>query len=235
MYRLLSLSKRKSLLQTCCTVQTISRAYPNQAFLLLIKFRNFELLNCYIRMTINRGLEFEFADCDSLLVELEEQYSYAETNDYQLNRQAAQALADEIDHEIGSELFCRRALANLEILNVETRLNSIRSILCVLQGGANVQPNETGLEDAEKRPTQEEQQILNAELIHGIRSGSYEIVKLEGWNILINLLLSESKSVKDEEDQEQLKYKQVSLRLLYSVCYTILEILRRPPGNFWSF
>ena len=185
-------------------------------------------------MTINRGLEFEFADCDSLLVELEEQYSYAETNDYQLNRQAAQDLADEIEHEIGSELFCRRALANLEILNVETRLNSIRSILCVLQGGANVQPNETGLEDAEKRPTQEEQQILNAELIHGIRSGSYEIVKLEGWNILINLLLSESKSVKDEEDQEQLKYKQVSLRLLYSVCYTILEILRRPPGNFFS-
>ena len=53
-------------------------------------------------MTINRGLEFEFADCDSLLVELEEQYSYAETNDYQLNREAAQILADEINHEIGS-------------------------------------------------------------------------------------------------------------------------------------
>ena len=55
-------------------------------------------------MTINRGLEFEFSDCDSLLVELEEQYSYAETNDYQLNREAAQVLADEINHEIGSGL-----------------------------------------------------------------------------------------------------------------------------------
>jgi len=182
------------------------------------------------KMTINRGLEFEFADCDSLLVELEEQYSYAETNDYELNRLAACALADEINHDIGSELFCRRALANLEILNVETRLNSIRSILCVVQGGAVVTPREIDLEHAEDKPSAEEQEVLNAELIHGMRFGSYEVVKLEGWSILINLLLSESKLIKREQDQEQVIYKQVSLRLLYSVCYTILEIVRREPA-----
>ena len=104
----------------------------------------------------------------------------------------------------------------------------------MLQGGSYVTQREVDLENAEKKPSQEEQQILNAELIHGIRFGCYEVVKLEGWNILINLLLSESKLIKREEDPEQVKYKQVSLRLLYSVCYTILEIVRRPPGKFLS-
>ena len=87
------------------------------------------------------------------------------------------------------------------------------------------------MEECDKRPTPQEQEILNAELIHGIREGSYEIVKLEGWQVLINLLLAESKQIKREEDPEQLKYKQVMLRLLYSVCYTVLEIIRRPPGS----
>ena len=33
-------------------------------------------------------------------------------------------------------------------------------------------------EIGDKVPSQEEQEILNAELIHGIRYGSYELVKL---------------------------------------------------------
>ena len=48
-----------------------------------------------------------------------------------MNRAAA-ALADEIKHDIGSELFCRRAL-------------SIRSILRVVQGGAVGVPRQVDL------------------------------------------------------------------------------------------
>ena len=40
-------------------------------------------------MTFNSGIDFEFGDSDSLLVELEELYSYAEVNDFHLNRSAA--------------------------------------------------------------------------------------------------------------------------------------------------
>ena len=69
-----------------------------------------------------RGLEFEFGDCDSLLVELEEQYSYAESRDINLNRVAANELANEIGHQIGSEPFCRRALAHLEIRKVKKKV-----------------------------------------------------------------------------------------------------------------
>ena len=79
-------------------------------------------------------------------------YSYAEVDDFKLNRLAAESLSKEIGHEIGSELFCRRALANLEILNNETKLNSIRSLMCVLQGGSHISPNEeTAPEEGKKR------------------------------------------------------------------------------------
>ena len=100
-----------------------------------------------------RGLDFDFGDCDSLLVELEEQYrnhfstfqpkfkiskifnysnwqrvkSYAESNDLNLNRLAAFELADESGFDIGSEPFCRRALDNLDINNDQTRLSAVRA------------------------------------------------------------------------------------------------------------
>ena len=116
-------------------------------------------------MTFNSGIDFEFADCDSLLVELEEQYSYAEVDDFKLNRLAAESLSKEIGHEIGSELFCRRALANLEILNNETKLNSIRSLMCVLQGGSHISPSEEGSldqtppEERKKRSKEEQEEM----------------------------------------------------------------------------
>ena len=181
-------------------------------------------------MTFNSGIDFEFADCDSLLVELEEQYSYAEVDDFKLNRLAAESLSKEIGHEIGSELFCRRALANLEILNNETKLNSIRSLMCVLQGGSHISPSEvdqTPPEEGKKR-SKEEQEEMNAELIHGIRVGCYELVKLEGWGVLFNLLIAESKAIK--KDIPNQKFRQVLCRILYSICYTVLEIVRREPA-----
>ena len=184
-------------------------------------------------MTFNSGIDFEFADCDSLLVELEEQYSYAEVDDFKLNRLAAESLSKEIGHEIGSELFCRRALANLEILNNETKLNSIRSLMCVLQGGSHISPSEEGSLDQtppeeRKKRSKEEQEEMNAELIHGIRVGCYELVKLEGWGVLFNLLIAESKAIK--KDIPNQKFRQVLCRILYSICYTVLEIVRREPA-----
>ena len=185
------------------------------------------------KMTFHSGIDFEFSDCDSLLVEIEEQYSYAEVDDFKLNRLAAESLSKEIGHEIGSELFCRRALANLEILNNETKLNSIRSLMCVLQGGSHISPTEDAPqtipeEGASKKRSKEEQAEMNAELIHGIRVGCYELVKLEGWGVLFNLLIAESKTIK--KDIPNQKFRQVLCRLLYSICYTILEIVRREPA-----
>lgn len=181
-------------------------------------------------MTFSSGIDFEFADCDSLLVELEEQYSYAEVDDFKLNRLAAESLSKEIGHEIGSELFCRRALANLEILNNETKLNSIRSLMCVLQGGSHISSSEVDQAQPEegKKRSKEEQEEMNAELIHGIRVGCYELVKLEGWGVLFNLLIAESKTIK--KDVTNQKFRQVLCRLLYSICYTVLEIVRREPA-----
>ena len=72
--------------------------------------------------------------------------SYAESNDFQLNRNAALEMASEIGHEIGSESFCRHALANLEINDYHTRLMAIRCLLCVLQGGNHVEPRDQKIE-----------------------------------------------------------------------------------------
>ena len=159
-------------------------------------------------MTFSAGIEFEFADSDSLLVELEELYSYAEVNDFSLNREAAKSLSESISHEIGTELFCRRALANLEILNYETRTQAVRSLLCVLQGGSHIEVQKETVESAEEKPSSQEQEFLDAELLNGIRYGCYGLVKLDAWNIFINLLLSESKQIKKEEDSTNLKLRQ---------------------------
>ena len=60
----------------------------------------------------------------------------------------------------------------------------------LFEGGAQVEnrnPNDS------KTQTQEEQEILNAELIHAIREGCYTLAKLDAWPVCINFLIFESR------------------------------------------
>ena len=72
-------------------------------------------------------------------------------------------------------------------------MRSLTALLCVLQGGNHIEVRQETLETPRVMPSQEEQEILNAELIFGIREGCYQLAKLEAWSTCINLLIFESK------------------------------------------
>ena len=85
------------------------------------------------------------------------------------------------------------------------------------------------------KPSPEEQEILDAELILDIREGCYQLAELGAWKKCVLTLIVDSKTALDFRSNDQnlneegllaQKYLQIQLRLLYSVCYTMLEIIR---------
>ena len=176
---------------------------------------------------IPNQMDFEFADSDSLLVEIEEQYAYVECTDFTLNRKAAEELQEQ--HVFGSDEYWIAAATMLGSDEVEVQIKGCRVLLSGLQGGTTLEMRNETIDNPQKDVSPEEQKELDAELIHEIRNCSYHLTKLDYFHKFMRLLLAECKDILKAPMEDDSGH-QVLIRLLFSVVYTIVEILRRPPA-----
>ncbi|CAG5108725.1 Oidioi.mRNA.OKI2018_I69.chr1.g3924.t1.cds [Oikopleura dioica] len=159
----------------------------------------------------NERFYFEFADSDSLLVEIEEQYAYVECTDFTLK--SCRGASGTACLWLGRVLDCR----------------GDDVLLCGLQGGTTLEMRNETIDNPQKDVSPEEQKELDAELIHEIRNCSYHLTKLDYFHKFMRLLLAECKDILKVPMEDDSGH-QVLIRLLFSVVYTIVEILRRPPA-----